>query len=69
LSSVNRMVENRIRLGGLTGPGTLEQRLRVLRNKRMAARLWPAITLAAWLAGVAAIVAVVGGSLLVVHQP
>jgi len=52
-------------IGGLAGPGTLEERLQAVRNKRTASRRTQAITLVAWIAGLAALLTVVGSSLLV----
>ncbi len=48
----------------LTGPATLTQRLQVVRNKRRASQLSNATTWAAWIGGLAALLTVVGGSVL-----
>jgi len=48
----------------LTEPATLMQRLQVVRNKRTASQLSNATIWAAWIGGLAAILTVVGGSVL-----
>lgn len=48
----------------LTAAATLTQRLQVVRNKRMASRLSNATTWAYWIVGLAAILTVIGGSVL-----
>jgi hypothetical protein len=52
---------------GLADSAPLEQRLRVIRNKRTASQLSRAITLAGWIAGLTALAIVVVASLLDGH--
>jgi hypothetical protein len=51
----------------VVAPAPLQQRLQVLRNKRIASRLSSGIKLAAWTSVFAAGVVVVGGGLLSGH--
>jgi hypothetical protein len=56
-----------VSVGGLDGPATLVQRLRVMQTKRAAFRRWQATKLAIWILSGSAILTVVGGGLLNVH--
>jgi hypothetical protein len=52
---------------GLADPAPLEQRLRVIRNKRTASRLSRATAVAGWIAGLTALVVVVVAGLVNGH--
>jgi hypothetical protein len=51
-------------VGGATRSASLAVRLRAVRNRRRASRLSGATALVAWIAGLAAILVMVGGSVL-----